>query len=189
MRWSRRKLFCHSASALCTCVSLSDRCESCCLSCIPTMSKAIAKTKHKGDSSLRFRLCPSLPSLHYERGYTQAVHAWPAWGRSMRSQLSREPTAHIVSGFRYARFAPGRLSSRREPLLALLTVLAPLPPRRSGSCTHRGSQLDLAEGMETGESLSSSSPARSAALSLGSEARSAVCQYRTSATLHDGPSP
>ncbi len=37
-----------------------------------------------------------------------------------------------------------------------------------------GSQADLAEGMETGESLSSSSPARSGALSLGSEARSAV---------------
>ncbi len=36
-----------------------------------------------------------------------------------------------------------------------------------------GSQLDLAEGMETGESLSSSSPARSTAHSLGSEARSA----------------
>ncbi len=37
-----------------------------------------------------------------------------------------------------------------------------------------GSQLDLVEGMETGESLSSSSPARSTAGSLGSEARSAV---------------
>ncbi len=138
------------------------------------MSKAIAKTKHKGDSSLRFRLFPSLLSLHYERGYTKAVRAWPAWVRSMRSQLSREPTAHIVSGFRYARFAPGRLSSRREPLLAVLTALAPLPPRR---------------GNGDGESLSYSSPARSAALSLGSEARSAVCQYRTSVTLHDGPSP
>ncbi len=37
-----------------------------------------------------------------------------------------------------------------------------------------GSQLDLAEGMETGRSLSSSSPARSTARSLGSEAHSAV---------------
>ncbi len=37
-----------------------------------------------------------------------------------------------------------------------------------------GSQLDLAEGMETGRSLSSSSPARSIPHSLGSEARSAV---------------
>ncbi len=35
-----------------------------------------------------------------------------------------------------------------------------------------GSQLDLAEGMETGRSLSLSSPARSTARSLGSEARS-----------------
>ncbi len=145
MWWSRRQLFYHSASALCTCVSLSDRCESCCLSSIPTMSKAIAKTKHKGDSSLRFRLFPSLSSLHYERGYTQAVRAWPAWVRSMRSQLSREPTAHIVSGFRYARFAPGRLSAligvrssiwRREWRRAS-PYLLPHPPDQSPSLWDR----------------------------------------------------
>ncbi len=67
----------------------------------------------------------------------------------MQSRLSKEPTVHIVSGCNCIRFTHGRLHSW-------------------------GSQLDLVEGMETGESLSSSSPARSTAGSLGSEARSAV---------------
>ncbi len=47
--------------------------------------------------------------------------------------LSREPTVHIVSGCHYVRFAPGKLSSRKEPSPAFLTVLAPLQPRWSGS--------------------------------------------------------
>ncbi len=53
------------------------------------------------------------------------------------------------------------LSSRREPSTVFLVVLAPLPPRLHSW----GSQLDLAEGMQTGESLSSSSPAISTASS------------------------
>ncbi len=53
------------------------------------------------------------------------------------------------------------LSSRREPSPVFLVVLAPLPPRLHSW----GSQLDLAEGMQTGESLSSSSPAISTARS------------------------
>ncbi len=63
------------------------------------------------------------------------VCAWSAWERSTQSRLSRGPTARIASGFPCIRFAPGRLSLRREPSPAFLTVLAPLPPRRSGSCT------------------------------------------------------
>ncbi len=59
-----------------------------------------------------------------------------------------------------AHFAPGRLSLRREPSPAFLHSWS--------------SQLDLVEGMEMGECLSSSSPARSTALSLESEAHSAV---------------
>ncbi len=52
-----------------------------------------------------------------------------------------------------------------------------------------GSQLDLAEGMETGGSLSLSSPARSIALSLGSEARSAVSSpQRAGSALRLSPS-
>ncbi len=52
-----------------------------------------------------------------------------------------------------------------------------------------GSQLDLAEGMETGRSLSLSSPARSIARSLGSEARSAVSSpQRAGPVFHLSPS-
>ncbi len=52
-----------------------------------------------------------------------------------------------------------------------------------------GLQLDLAEGMETGGSLSLSSPARSIARSLGSEARSAVSSpQRAGSALHLSPS-
>ncbi len=52
-----------------------------------------------------------------------------------------------------------------------------------------GSQLDLAEGMETGGSLSLSSPARSAARSLGSEARSAVSSSQMAGSaFHISPS-
>ncbi|KAL0173474.1 hypothetical protein M9458_029442, partial [Cirrhinus mrigala] len=48
-----------------------------------------------------------------------------------------------------------------------------------------GSQLDLVEGMETGDPLSPASPTRSAAHSQGSEARSAVSSPRgTGSTLH-----
>ncbi len=52
-----------------------------------------------------------------------------------------------------------------------------------------GSQLDLAEGMETGGSLSLSSPARSTARSLGSEAHSAVSSpQRAGSVFHLSPS-
>ncbi len=52
-----------------------------------------------------------------------------------------------------------------------------------------GSQLDLAEGMETGGSLSLSSPARSTARSLGSEAHSAVSSpQRAGSAFHLSPS-
>ncbi|KAL0199702.1 hypothetical protein M9458_002889, partial [Cirrhinus mrigala] len=48
----------------------------------------------------------------------------------------------------------------------------------------RGSQLDLVEGMETGDPLSPASPTRSAACSQGSEARSAVSSPRGTGSTH-----
>ncbi|KAL0168889.1 hypothetical protein M9458_037111, partial [Cirrhinus mrigala] len=45
-----------------------------------------------------------------------------------------------------------------------------------------GSQLDLVEGMETGDPLSPASPTRSAARPSGSEARAAVSSPRGSAS-------
>ncbi len=112
------------------------------------MSKASAKT-NKGESRSRYR--------QFVRGLL-GIKARRVGSRGRRD-------CHCVH------FAPGRLSLRRVPSPAFLTVLAPLLPRG-------GSQLDLVEGMETGESLSSSSPARSTARSLGSEARSAVSSPR-----------
>ncbi|KAI2665230.1 UDP-sugar-dependent glycosyltransferase 52 [Labeo rohita] len=95
-----------------------------------------------------------------------------------QSRLSRGPTACIASGFPCVLSAPGRLSLRREPSPAFLAGLALLPPRRSW-----GSQLDLLEGMETGEPLSPSSPGRSGARSQGSEARSAVPSTQRTASV------
>ncbi len=88
-----------------------------------------------------------LPAHATSRVGIHTVCAWSDWERSTQSRLSREPTVRIVRG----------LSGEAERQLHSW-----------------GSQLDLAEGMETGESLSSSSPARSTAHSRGSEARSAV---------------
>ncbi len=106
----------------------------------------------------------------------------------MQSRLLRGLAARIVSGFHYVRFAPGELSSRREFSLVLLTVLAPLPEVER-QLHSGGSQWDLAEGMETGGSLSLSSPARSTACSLGSETRSAVSSpQRAGSALHLSPS-
>ncbi|KAI2644940.1 Transposon Ty3-G Gag-Pol polyprotein [Labeo rohita] len=93
--------------------------------------------------------------------------AWFAWERTTQSRLSRGPTARIASCLACVLSAPGRLSLRREPSSAFLAGLAP-------QLHSWGSQLDLLEGMETGEPLSPSSPGRSGARSQGSEARSAV---------------
>ncbi len=83
----------------------------------------------------------------------------------MQSRLLRGPDVHIASVYHCVHFAPEGFSSRREPSPAFLAV-------------HQlhlwGLQLDLAEGMETGVFLSSSSPTRSIAHSLGSDAHSAV---------------
>ncbi|KAL0164598.1 hypothetical protein M9458_040351, partial [Cirrhinus mrigala] len=58
-------------------------------------------------------------------------------------------------------------------------------PSKKADKTKHLDKLDLAEGMETGDPLSPASPARSAARSQGSEARSAVSSPRgTGSTLH-----
>ncbi len=93
------------------------------------MSKASEKTD-KGESRSRFRLCSSLPTLHHEQGYTQSVCG--LLGSEARRVGSR---VGIVRGCHCVRFASRGLSLRGEPSPAFLTVLAPPPPRRSGSCT------------------------------------------------------
>ncbi len=44
----------------------------------------------------------------------------------MHSRLTRGPTARIVSGFHCVRFAPGKVSFRREFSSAFLVVPAPV---------------------------------------------------------------
>ncbi|KAI2665262.1 ORF V: Enzymatic polyprotein [Labeo rohita] len=70
------------------------------------------------------------------RAGIHTLYAWFVWERSTRRRLLRGPTARTVSVSRCARSAPGRLSSRREPSPAFLAGPVPLPPRRSGYCTH-----------------------------------------------------
>ncbi len=156
--------FCHSAK-LFVCVSHDPCfCESCLLFIISytsissSISKASAKT-NKGESRSRYRLCSSLPALFHERGYKQSV----ALEGADCPHCERLPLRTLRSRKGSLR---GRSLHQRSS-----RVLAPLQPRWSGS-TPWCLQLNLAEGMETGESLSSSSPARSTARSLGSEARS-----------------
>ncbi|KAI2668278.1 putative uridine nucleosidase 2 [Labeo rohita] len=103
----------------------------------------------------------------------------------MRHRPSRGAIARIVMSFQCVCSAPGRLSSpRREPSLAFPT--GPVPPVRSAEAERRlhswGSQLDLVEGMETGDPLSPASPTKSAARPSGSEARAAVSSPRGSAS-------
>ncbi len=54
----------------------------------------------------------------------------------MKSRLSRGPTACIVSGFDFVRFAPGKFSLM-EFSPAFLAVPAPHPPMRSGGCAEK----------------------------------------------------
>ncbi len=107
-------------------------------------------------------MCSSLPTLHHERGYTQSV----------RGLLGSE-ACRVGS----------RLHSRRalfegRAFTSVPHGAGPISAEAERQLHSWGSQLDLAEGMETGGSLSSSSPARSTARSLGSEARSAVSSPR-----------
>ncbi len=129
---------------ICVCQSRSIFCESYLLLFVKLqiqqhrkLPHVLAKSKtneHKGESRSRYRLCVS-PCPHYiNRVGIHTVCAWSDWEWSMQSRLSRGPTAHIVSGFHCVRFAPGKLSLRREFSTALLVVPAPLQPKRSSGC-------------------------------------------------------
>ncbi len=83
------------------------------------MSKASAKTD-KGESRSRFRLCVPPCPRYITSGDTHSLCVVCLGVKHAESALG---------------FAPGGLSLRGEPSPAFLTVLAPSPPRRSGSCT------------------------------------------------------
>ncbi len=95
------------------------------------MSKAKDKTKHKGDSRSRFRLCVPPCPRYIMCGDTHSLCVVCLGVKHAESALEGERILLL----RYARFAPGRLSLRREPLPALLTVLAPLRLCTRGVCS------------------------------------------------------
>ncbi len=149
----------------------------CCLSKLHKQLKAPACQKHHL-KPIRAKVdhvidCVFLPAHVISRAGIHTVCVWSAWEWSTQSLLLRGPDVRIASVYHCVHFAPGGFSSRREPSSAFLAVMGPPPLRRSGGCIC-GFAVDLAEGMETGVSLSSSSPARSIAHSLGSDAHSAV---------------
>ncbi len=136
------------------------------------MSKASYKIK-RGESSSQYRQCVPPCPRYITSGDTHSLcvvclgvkHAESALEGAGCPHCERLPLRTLRS--RWALFEEGAFAS---------------VPRGAGPASAEaelqlhswGSQLDLAEGMETGGSLSPSSPARSIARCLGSEARSAV---------------
>ncbi|KAL0150783.1 hypothetical protein M9458_053901 [Cirrhinus mrigala] len=148
------------------------------------MSKKSHKQKHieKVKSEPRYRQCVPPCSRFIPRGDTQSVRGLLGSGsRRVGSRGSDCPHCE--------RFSLRALRSRRALFEegAFTSV-----PRGSGPASAEaerrlhswGSQLDLLEGMETGDPLSPSSPSRSGARSQGSEARSAATSPQgTASTL------
>ncbi|KAI2657538.1 Transposon Ty3-G Gag-Pol polyprotein [Labeo rohita] len=124
-----------------------------------------------------------LPALVTSRAGIHTLYAWLAWERSMRHQPSSGPIARIATHCRCVCSAPGRTTSpRRGPSSAFPRGSGPASAKAERRLHSWGSQLDLVEGMETGDPLSSASPTRSAARPSGSEARAAVSSPRGSAS-------
>ncbi|KAL0148327.1 hypothetical protein M9458_056389 [Cirrhinus mrigala] len=144
--------------------------------------KHVEKTKHS--SKPCFKVCVPPCSRYITSGDTHALcvaclgagHAASALEGADCPHCERLPLRTLRS--RKALFEEGAFTSA---------------PRGSGPASAEaerrlhswGSQLDLVEGMETGDPLSPASPTRSAARSQGSEGRSAVSSPRgTGSTLH-----
>ncbi|KAI2666795.1 Transposon Ty3-G Gag-Pol polyprotein [Labeo rohita] len=144
------------------------------------MSKVCRKLKHK--SNPRYKPCVPPCSRFIPSGDTHSLcvvclgadHAESALEGADCPHCERLPLRALRS--RKALFAEGAFTS---------------VPRGSGPASAEaerqphswGSQLDLLEGMETGEPLSPSSPSRSRARSQGSEARSAVPSTQGTASM------
>ncbi|KAI2664009.1 Transposon Ty3-G Gag-Pol polyprotein [Labeo rohita] len=135
------------------------------------MSKKSEKTKNV--SKPGFRACVPPCSRYISSGDTHALCV---------ACLGAEHAASALE-----RALPMRLLRSRKDLFS---AEGSFIPRGSGPASAEaerrlhswGSQLDLVEGMETGDPLSSASPTRSAARPSGSEARAAVSSPRGSAS-------
>ncbi len=151
------------------------------------MSKASFKSK-KGESSSQYRQCvPPCPRF-ITSGDTHSLcvvclgvkHAESALEGAGCPDCERLPLHTLRS--RRTLFEEGVFASAPHGA-------GPASAEAERQLHSWGSQLDLAEGMETGGSLSLSSPARSTARSLGSEARSAVSSpQRAGSAFHLSPS-
>ncbi len=151
------------------------------------MSKALFKSK-RGESGSQYRQCVTPCPRFITSGDTHSLcvvclgakHAESAFEEAGCPHCERLPMHTLRS--RKALFEEGVFASA---------------PRGAGPASAEaerwlhswGSQLDLAEGLEMGKPLSLSSPARSTARSLGSEARSADSSpQRAGPVFHLSPS-
>ncbi|KAL0155764.1 hypothetical protein M9458_050027, partial [Cirrhinus mrigala] len=144
------------------------------------MSKKAEKTKNV--SKPGFRACVPPCSRYISGGDTHALCVACLGAEHAASALERADCPHCDA-------LPMRLLRSRKDLFSAEGSFISVP-RGSGPASAEaerrlhswGSQLDLVEGMETGDPLSSASPTRSAARPSGSEARAAVSSPRGSAS-------
>ncbi|KAI2663175.1 Transposon Ty3-G Gag-Pol polyprotein [Labeo rohita] len=144
------------------------------------MSKKSEKTKNV--SKPGFRACVPPCSRYISSGDTHALCVACLGAEHAASALERSDCPHCDA-------LPMRLLRSRKDLFSAEGSFISVP-RGSGPASAEaerrlhswGSQLDLVEGMETGDPLSSASPTRSAARPSGSEARAAVSSPRGSAS-------
>ncbi|KAI2651994.1 Transposon Ty3-G Gag-Pol polyprotein [Labeo rohita] len=155
-----------------------------------SMSKKSEKTKNV--SKPGFRACVPPCSRYISSGDTHALCVACLGAEHAASALERADCPHCDALRRIATHCdalPMRLLRSRKDLFSAEGSFISVP-RGSGPSSAEaerrlhswGSQLDLVEGMETGDPLSSASPTRSAARPSGSEACAAVSSPRGSAS-------
>ncbi|KAI2646866.1 Transposon Ty3-G Gag-Pol polyprotein [Labeo rohita] len=145
-----------------------------------SMSKKTEKTKNVGKPG--FRACVPPCSRYISSGDAHALCVACLGAEHAASALEGGDCPHCD-------VLPMRLLRSRKALFSAEGAFTSVP-RGSGPASAEaerklhswGSQLDLVEGMETGDPLSPASPTRSAARPSGSEARAAVSSPRGSAS-------
>ncbi len=151
------------------------------------MSKKAYKSK-RGESGSQYRQCVTPCPRFITSGDTHSLCVVCLGAKHAESALEGAGCLHCE------RLPIHTLRSRRTLFKEGVFASAPHGAGPASAEAERwlhswGSQLDLAEGMEMGRPLSLSSPARSTARSLGSEARSAVSSpQRAGPVFHLSPS-
>ncbi len=151
------------------------------------MSKATFKSK-RGESGSQYRQCVTPCPRFITSGDTHSLCVVCLGAKHAESAFEEAGCPHCE------RLPIHTLRSRRALFEEGVFASAPHGAGPASAEAERwlhswGSQLDLAEGLETGKPLSLSSPARSTARSLGSEARSAVSSpQRVGPVFHLSPS-